>query len=285
MLADLHKLAGRKLVEARIRAEKAIAQWDAMVAFTRQLSHDAEADLEPQPHLIARITEIRRNVKAGDYFTALEIGEQAANASQELHRFFLQELNILSQQRAAAVSSIKADITQIRKRRDDAVCAAKYAKECAVSKAKNARKQTISNPMEKFIGFGCLGSVIGIVLLSLLFFIGAIEREPEPEKTVKVYTEKGETRIKVSTKRYVEIYYPEGWDWSHTYHGPKGEGDPRPITIVCEKNGIIMKYPPKAPADLPGMPEGKEPLRIKAVPPAGITDATYDMIVITRKTR
>ncbi len=97
---------------------------------------------------------------------------------------------------------------------------------------------------------------------------------------------KGLMKIEVSSKGFTEIRFPsrripEGYMWRQTLHGEKGEGDPRPLTIIGKKGGVREIYDPEASAELPGIPALWDPLLVKVLPPPQIDEVTGTMTLIT----
>lgn len=173
MLADLQKLAGRKLIEGRRRAGANIDRWEAMVSQTRQLAKEAEVAIETPQQLLTDIARARSELMKADYLAALKIGERASDAEMELKGRAKDRLASAERERAATVATIRNDIVTITARKDGNCTAASNAKQAAMSEAERIRT-SVSAPyfdLKEKAGIGCItGVMVGIGWLVVLCF-------------------------------------------------------------------------------------------------------------------
>ena len=166
MLADLQRLAGRKLIEARHRAVVKIDQWEAALALIERLGKEAELEFQLPSQLID-CSKSRSGLEYADYLGTLKISELADDAFVSTRTAASEQLKSTLNQRASTVSTIKNDITQLSGKRDGDCAAAKTARQNMIYAAQSLQNATILNSGSKF-GMGCLGSILGFFTFVLL---------------------------------------------------------------------------------------------------------------------
>lgn len=159
MLADLSKLAGRRLDNVRIRGQSNIDRWEAMLALVRQAECQAEINVA-LPEQLEAVGESRNELKSVDYLGALKIDQRAVDARQEAQKLARQQLKMAVDQRAAVVSAIKDDINQVTDQRTRICNAADSVKRTAITGADRMRN-SVSAPRVNLKETPFIGCAIG----------------------------------------------------------------------------------------------------------------------------
>lgn len=139
MLADLQKLAGRKLGEGRRHAGSNIDRWEAMLNLISQLAEQAEVAIETSQQFLTDITKARSELTKAGYLAALKIAEAAAASEMESKARAKERLGIAERERAAAVSTIRNEIILITAKRDAKRSAADRTKRAEIEVAETRK--------------------------------------------------------------------------------------------------------------------------------------------------
>jgi hypothetical protein len=113
MLADLQKLAARKLIEARCYSVRNIDLCEAMIARARDLGKQAGIEINIPDLVIGHLVKGRSELKSANYFEALEINKMALEGRNAVMRLAKDQLEEALNRRKTAVNEVKKNITEV----------------------------------------------------------------------------------------------------------------------------------------------------------------------------